>query len=154
MESIVLRYDKGESIGSINSVDTGMATAIIDSDDVLSQLQINQLIAIQSPKSGRYIIAMIVKIYRKATDMTLNDDEDEEDTSSAFNQVRLVFVGEFMDKAGEQSNVFRRNVSAVPSISAFIMLKGATASATNENTSLIDAFTFVPIAISTSIGMP
>lgn len=53
MESIVLRYDKGESIGSINSVDTGMATAIIDSDDVLSQLQINQLIAIQSPKSGR-----------------------------------------------------------------------------------------------------
>ena len=46
MESIVLRYDKGESIGSINSVDTGMATAIIDSDDVLSQLQINQLIAI------------------------------------------------------------------------------------------------------------
>ena len=29
MESIVLRYDKGESIGSINSVDTGMATAII-----------------------------------------------------------------------------------------------------------------------------
>lgn len=118
MESIVLRYDKGESIGSINSVDTGMATAIIDSDDVLSQLQINQLIAIQSPKSGRYIIAMIVKIYRKATDMTLNDDEDEEDTSSAFNQVRLVFVGEFMDKAGEQSNVFRRNVSAVPSISA------------------------------------
>ena len=55
---------------------------------------------------------MIVKIYRKATDMTLNDDEDEEDTSSAFNQVRLVFVGEFMDKAGEQSNVFRRNVSA------------------------------------------
>lgn len=31
--------------------------------------------------------------------MTLNDDEDEEDTSSAFNQVRLVFVGEFMDKA-------------------------------------------------------
>lgn len=48
----------------------------------------------------------------------MNDDEDEEDTSSAFNQVRLVFVGEFMDKAGEQSNVFRRNVSAVPSISA------------------------------------
>lgn len=92
MESIVLRYDKGESIGSINSVDTGMATAIIDSDDVLSQLQINQLIAIQSPKSGRYIIAMIVKIYRKATDMTLNDDEDEEDTSSAFNQVRLGIV--------------------------------------------------------------
>ena len=30
------------------------------------------------------------------------------------------------------------------------MLNGATASATNENTSVIDAFTFVPIAIRTS----
>ena len=42
MDNIVLRYEKEESIGSINSVDTGMATAIIDLDDVLSQLQINQ----------------------------------------------------------------------------------------------------------------
>lgn len=41
MESIVLRYDKGESIGSINSVDTGMATAIIDSDFCPSYKLIN-----------------------------------------------------------------------------------------------------------------
>lgn len=118
MANTILKYNKEESIGSVNSVDTGMATAIIDSDDVLSQLQINQLIAIQSPKSGRYIIAMIIKIYRKATEMSLGDNEDDEDTYSVFNQVRLVFVGEFMDKAGEQCNVFRRNVCAVPSISA------------------------------------
>ena len=118
MDSIVLKYDKSESIGTVNSVDTGMATAIINSDDVLSQLQINQLIAVQSPKSGRYIIAMIIKIFRKATDMTLTEEEDEEGMSSAFNQVRLVFVGEFMDKVGVLRNVFRRNVSAVPSISA------------------------------------
>ena len=98
MDNIVLRYEKEESIGSINSVDTGMATAIIDLDDVLSQLQINQLIAIQSPKSGRYIIAMIIKIYRKATDISINDETSEENVASTFNQVRLVFVGEFLDK--------------------------------------------------------
>ena len=118
MDNIVLRYEKEESIGSINSVDTGMATAIIDLDDVLSQLQINQLIAIQSPKSGRYIIAMIIKIYRKATDISINDETSEENVASTFNQVRLVFVGEFLDKVGEYHNVFRRNVSAVPYISA------------------------------------
>lgn len=87
MDNIVLRYEKEESIGSINSVDTGMATAIIDLDDVLSQLQINQLIAIQSPKSGRYIIAMIIKIYRKATDISINDETSEENVASTFNQV-------------------------------------------------------------------
>ena len=30
MESIVLRYDKGESIGSINSVNTLMKTAYLE----------------------------------------------------------------------------------------------------------------------------
>lgn len=116
MADIVLRYEKKEAIGSVNSVDTGMATAIIESDEILSQLQINQLIAVQSPKSGRYIISMIVKIYRKATDTSVEEDDGE--IVTAFNQVRLVFVGEFLDKVGEQKNVFRRNVSAVPSINA------------------------------------
>ena len=37
---------------------------------------------------------------------------------AANNQVKLVFVGEFIDKVGTKENVFRRNVSAVPSIDA------------------------------------
>lgn len=65
----ILKFDKGESIGLINSVDTGMSTAIVKDDMVLSQLQINQLLAIQSPKSGRFpytsaTILIISNIYR------------------------------------------------------------------------------------------
>ena len=112
----IFDYDKNESIGFINSVDTGMSTAIINDDNTLSNLQVNQLLAVQSPKSGRVIIAMIIKIYRKAS----NSDEDvtEEIGLSTFNQVRMVFVGEFIDKLGIKTNVFRRNVSAVPTIDA------------------------------------
>ena len=118
----ILKFDKGESIGLINSVDTGMSTAIVKDDMVLSQLQINQLLAIQSPKSGRFIIAMIVKIYRKASndsdiDETADVDFDEM-SSLAFNQLKLVFVGELIERSGGYHNVFRRNVSAVPSINA------------------------------------
>lgn len=117
MANIILNYQKEESIGSVNSVDTGLAIAVIKDDDVLSQLQVNQLLAVQSPKSGRFIIAMIIKIYRKASAIDL-DDVEEDVNVAAFNQVKLVFVGEFIDKVGTKENVFRRNVSAVPSIDA------------------------------------
>ena len=118
MNNIVFNYTKKDIIGLVNSVDTGMSTAVINDDSTLSQLQVNQLLAVQSPKSGRFIIAMIIKIYRKASNV---DDEEETDDGAAlatFNQVRLVFVGEFIDKIGTRTNVFRRNVSAVPSIDA------------------------------------
>jgi len=97
MSNIIFDYDKKEIIGLVNSVDTGMSTAIINDDNTLSQLQVNQLLAVQSPKSGRFIIAMIIKIYRKASN--IDDDETEDEVAlAAFNQVRLVFVGEFIDK--------------------------------------------------------
>lgn len=120
MDEHILKYDKKEAIGSVNSVDTGLASVIVNDDAILSQLQINQLLAVQSPKSGRYIIAMIIKIYRKAAVMVAPTEEEAEDDEmqSAFNQVRLVFVGEFIEKYGEHKNVFHRNVSAVPSIDA------------------------------------
>ena len=120
MADMILDYQKDESIGTVNSVDTGQAIALINGDNVLSQLQVNQLLAVQSPKSGRFIIAMIVKIYRKASATDLDEEGEEEDelSVSAYNQVKLVFVGEFIDKVGTKENVFRRNVSAVPSIDA------------------------------------
>lgn len=118
MAEVILDYQKEESIGSVNSVDTGLAIAVINDDNVLSQLQVNQLIAVQSPKSGRFIIAMIIKIYRKASAMDLDEIEEEDVSVAAYNQVKLVFVGEFIDKIGTKENVFRRNVSAVPSIDA------------------------------------
>ena len=41
MKNIIFDYDKKEIIGLINSVDTGMSTAIINDDKTLSQLQVN-----------------------------------------------------------------------------------------------------------------
>ena len=114
----VLDYQKEEAIGSVHSVDTGLAIAIIKDDIVLSQLQVNQLLAVQSPKSGRFIIAMIIKIYRKASSLDLDEVEEDELNVAAFNQVKMVFVGEFIDKVGTKENLFRRNISAVPSIDA------------------------------------
>ena len=118
----LLNYKPDESIGLVNAVDTGTATAMITDDKSLSQLQINQLLAVHSPRPGRHIIAMIVKIFRKSVlDDSVVDSEDEENDdfqTVSLNQIKIVFIGEFIDREGTKRNIFRRNVSAVPSIDA------------------------------------
>lgn len=116
----LLNYNPDERLGMINAVDTGTATAIITDDNVLSQLQINQLLAINSPRPGRHIIAMIVKIFRKSTfqDIDDNTEENEKIEPNSLNVIKIVFIGELIDHEGAKYNIFRRNVSAVPSIDA------------------------------------
>lgn len=118
----ILNYSSGESIGTIVSVDTGMALANIGNDAQLSKLQVNQLLAIKSPHPGRHIIGMIVKIFRKQgvdlDDFDNGEEANAEIATKAFNQIKIVFIGEFIDKYGKHSNVFRRNVTAVPSVYA------------------------------------
>lgn len=114
----LLNFNNEEDIGGITSVDTGMAVAIIKSDDTLSKLQVNQLLAIKSPYAGRHIIGMIVKIFRKALNDTLGIEEEDDIIASNLNQIRIVFIGELLDNDGIKTNEFKRNICAVPSIGA------------------------------------
>lgn len=116
----LLKYGVKESIGQVNAVDTGTATVVVTDDSVLSQLQINQLLAIKSPRPGRHIIAMIMKIFRKSAsiDKTEEDEESAALEQMSLNVIKIVFIGEFIDHEGIKFNLFRRNVSAVPSIDA------------------------------------
>lgn len=114
----IFKFQKQDSIGSINSVDTGLAYAIINSDEILSVLQVNQLVAIESPEAGKHIIGMIIKIYRKIDNNLPNDDSEGLEEVGTYNQIKLVFIGELRDKLGNDRNVFKRNVSNVPRINA------------------------------------
>ena len=98
----LLKYGVKESIGQVNAVDTGTATVVVTDDSVLSQLQINQLLAIKSPRPGRHIIAMIMKIFRKSAsiDTTEEDEESEALEQMSLNVIKIVFIGEFIDHEG------------------------------------------------------
>lgn len=116
MTEPILNFDPKNPLAKITSVDTGTTIAIVVDELQLSALQVNQLISIDSPHSGRHIIGMIVKLSRKSL---LNDDEEESDEMpSSENLLKMVFVGELYDKYGEKRNVFKRNVTTLPSINA------------------------------------
>lgn len=117
MDSL-LDFKKEETIGEVISVDTGMAIVTIERDELLSKLQVNQLLAIKSPYAGRHIIGMIVKIFRKALAEAFDIMDEDNNIISNLNQIRVVFIGEFLDNDGIKKNSFKRNVCAVPSIGA------------------------------------
>lgn len=122
MAEMILNYKEEELIGKIASVDTGTAIAFIPDDKKMSELQINQLIAINSPRAGTHIVGMIVKMARRLDEKSflnnidIEEENDKEDLSS--NVIKLVFVGELRDKEGVKENVFKRNVTTLPNIQA------------------------------------
>lgn len=116
MMETIFNYDPKHHLAKVSSVDTGIAIATIADEQQLSSLQVNQLVAIDSPASGKHIVGMITKISRKS--LIGNGDIEKDDMPSSENLIKLVFVGELYDKYGERHNVFKRNVTSLPSINA------------------------------------
>ena len=114
---IVLNFEKDDTLGTVESVDTSTVVIRVDSDEKIKGLQVNHLLAIQSPKTGQHLIGMVSKIIRKSTDSV--DIFDEFGTSNlSFNMIKAILIGTHYDKDGTTQNVFKRTLSTVPSINA------------------------------------
>ena len=101
----------------MESVDTSTVVIRVDSDEKIKGLQVNHLLAIQSPKVGQQLIGMVSKIIRKSTDSP--DILDEFGTPLlSFNMIKAVLIGTHYDKDGTKENVFKRTLATVPSVNA------------------------------------
>lgn len=122
----IFNFEPNAAIAKIMGVDTGTALAYVEKEDNMSSLQINQLVAIESPNSGKHIIGMIIKMARRFNDSIFNEEEEDDDEQddenisnlNPSNVIKIVFVGELHCKIGEERNVFKRNVTTLPCIMA------------------------------------
>lgn len=113
----VLDFEKEDTLGTVESVDTSTVVIRVDSDEKIKGLQVNHLLAIQSPKVGQQLIGMVSKIIRKSTDSA--DIMDEFGTPLlSYNMIKAVLIGTHYDKDGVKKNVFKRTLSTVPSVNA------------------------------------
>ena len=60
-------YKAEESIGTVESVDTGTVVVQGENEGKLKTLQVNQLVALRSSKVGQFLIGLVVKIMRKSS---------------------------------------------------------------------------------------
>ncbi|MDD7458671.1 MAG: hypothetical protein PUJ82_01080 [Spirochaetales bacterium] len=107
------------SIGKVQSVDTGTVVISVEKEDVLNSVQINQIIEISSTKTNEKIIGMIIKIMRKG----IADGISDESTGIEIeNLLKVNLVGTLYTKKGIKENVFKRTLNTVPSIDADCVL--------------------------------
>ena len=113
----ILNFVREDTMGTVESVDTSTVVIRVDSDEKIKGLQVNHLLAIQSPRVGQRLIGMVSKIIRKSVDSV--DIMDEFGTPFlSYNMIKAVLIGTHYDKDGIRENVFKRTLSTVPSVNA------------------------------------
>ena len=107
-------------IGKVQSVDTASIVVKVDNDDVLSDIQVNNLVIIQASKTRQTLIGMVNKIIRTYSD----DDIEPEDelTANSNDIVKINMIGTLIDKEGLRENVFKRTLESVPEISSEVYI--------------------------------
>lgn len=100
-------------IGNVIAVDTASIVVKVENDDVLSEIQVNNLVVIKASKQRQTLIGMVNKIIRKFGEMVVDSDEIEKDDI-----VKITLIGTLLDKFGTKENVFKRTLESVPEITA------------------------------------
>ncbi len=104
-----------ETLGTVESVDTGSIIIKITDERKLDNIQVNHLLRIESTKVGESIIGLVVKIMRKSTDMI---EQENSDGVIVENIIKANLIGTRLDKHGTKSNFFKRTLETVPSLGA------------------------------------
>ncbi len=109
----IFSYEETSKIGTVIAVDTASVVVKVENSNVLSEIQVNNLVAIKASKLRQTLIGMVSKIIRKFGDIIDDTDEVENDDI-----VKITLVGTLIDKLGIRENVFKRTLESVPEITA------------------------------------
>lgn len=134
-------FEETSKIGTVIAVDTASVVVKVENSNVLSEIQVNNLVTIKASKLRQTLIGMVSKIIRKFGEMVDDSDEIEKDDI-----VKITLIGTLIDKLGTRENVFKRTLESVPEITAecFVMnnddlskfMSVLSTSANSENSSL------------------
>lgn len=107
-------------IGNVQAVDTASIVVKVENAEVLSDIQVNNLVIIQASKTRQTLIGMVNKIIR-----TYPVDEiepEDEITANSNDIVKINMIGTLLDKEGLRENVFKRTLESVPEISSEVYI--------------------------------
>lgn len=111
----IFNFEEMKVFGKVQSVDTSTVSICVTESELLSKLQVNNLIVVKAPKAGQTLIGLVTKIMRKYGDET---DLSEGEEISSFDVVKVTLIGTLIDRLGLDNNVFKRTLESVAEIDA------------------------------------
>lgn len=120
MSNTAIDFTNGGAIGQVTSVDTSKVYIRVDDHDLLRQVMVGHLVAIQGGNAGQFLIAIVDRITRLPGALVQDSDEVEEPSDSSGDNIqdtmRVVLVGTYWTKFGDGGPRFKRGADTCPQI--------------------------------------
>ena len=122
-----LSENKGIKIGTVYNVDTKIIIVNVDSEEVLNDLHINDIVIFKGVNQDQLLIGLITKISKRVIRLQESNEEDE-DGYEIDNCCSISLVGTYYDKLGAtKKNIFKRSINSYPEINGEVFKADDTA---------------------------
>ncbi|MFZ2538029.1 MAG: ATP-binding protein [Oscillospiraceae bacterium] len=112
-----ISFAENELLGSVTYVDTAQIIIEIENSNIMSQISIGNLVAIETGKKHELIISLIDKVTRKYIDDFEDEESEENDVMiSSADYVKVNIIGTYHTVFGDKKDVFKRGVDTFPQI--------------------------------------
>lgn len=115
--STIIAFTENELLGSVTYVDTAQIIVEIENPNIMSEISVGNLVAIETAKKHQLLISLIEKVTRKYIEDFEDEDTDEADIMvSSADYVKVNIIGTYHSVLGEKKNIFKRGVDTFPQI--------------------------------------
>lgn len=112
-----ISFAENELLGSVTYVDTAQIIIEIENSNIMSQISVGNLVAIETGKKHELIISLIDKVTRKYIDDFEDEESEENDVMiSSADYVKVNIIGTYHTVFGDKKDVFKRGVDTFPQI--------------------------------------
>lgn len=115
--SEIFSFAGNELLGSVIYVDTSQIIVEIENSNIMNQISVGNLVAIETGKKHQLLISLIDKVTRKYIEDFEDEETEEADIMvSSADYVKVNIIGTYHSVLGERKNIFKRGVDTFPQI--------------------------------------
>lgn len=117
----VINVDEDHYIGRIAVVDTHRAMIIAESSEIIQELSVFDLVAIEGNSPSEFLIGLIEKVKRTIGVPLEMEDDDDEGTEEGLldydhDVVQVALIGTYWEVLGDNHKVFKRGAKYFPRV--------------------------------------